>query len=181
MKVRKWLIWECKIKKLYNIKTEKFENYNDDCLIDKLEVAKRVGSALRSRGFETEVVPQDIESWEYKGIHQAQRDMENLEEENRVLKRALELACETIKQLVGRNKELRTQLAEKDKKIEYLKRKWDITKDCLKRKEEELPHHDKMLCHQICEKIREWYREQELIMEEWLIDCLDQIEKGEEK
>lgn len=39
----------------------------------------------------------------------------------------------------------------------------------------------KYFCHQICEKIREWYREQELIMEEWLIDCLDQIEKGGEK
>lgn len=70
------------------------------------------------------------------------------------------------------------QLAEKDKEIEYLKRKWAITKDCLKRKDEELPHHDKMLRHQICEKIRENSHPYGF---GYIIDCeiLDQIEKGE--
>lgn len=90
------------------------------------------------------------------------------------------------------------QLAEKDKEIEYLKRKWNITKDCLKRKDEELPHHDKMLSHQICEKIREKIKEMDYgdgiasqtpstliavgtrkaILED-VKKILDQIEKGE--
>lgn len=89
-------------------------------------------------------------------------------------------------------KKLKQQLAEKDKKIEYLKRKWAITKDCLKRKDEELSYHDKMLSRQICEKIREWCEQNEFEVEnaDQSSDCvvytykklfkkLDQIEKGE--
>ena len=80
--------------------------------------------------------------------------------------------------------ELKQQLAKRDKEIERLKMAFKDMR-CLKNRAikslkdtvNELREGLADQRHQICEKIREWYREQELIMEEWLIDCLDQIEK----
>lgn len=56
---------------------------------------------------------------------------------------------------IGTINELKEQLADKDKEIAELKK--DIR-------------------HQVCEEIRDWYREQDLIIEVWLKDCLNQIE-----
>ena len=95
-------------------------------------------------------------------------------------------------------KELKEQLAEKDKEILVLKSfiKRNIPNDYAEIKAIKNIHdldddgfivtlddfyiiNECKIRHQVCEEIRDWYREQDLIIEVWLKDCLNQIEKGE--
>lgn len=147
----------------------KFREYVLNCLLNKEDKVNR------------------IRELEQRLTENAQHT-EQLLKENTQLKKDLEAEYNSGFVWEGEARTAWDELKKKDKEIEYLKRKWAITKDCLKRKEEELPHHDKKLCHQICEKIKAnslFYTAKikgvlyAVMKKDDLKYILDQIEKGE--
>lgn len=77
------------------------------------------------------------------------------------------------------NKKLKSLCIQKDKEIEVLRKNQCITFNSLcksKKLQKLVDNRDRIIRKTICNEIRDWYREQDLIMENWLKDCLVDIE-----
>lgn len=200
-KKRKWYILETELHSHYCKDKDIFQPFTDECLIDDFKEAQEIGTMLRNKGYQTEVMPFDIEECNSNdfgtlGVY-FERDV-----------------------LTKKVEELKQQLAEKDKEITMLKSQNQFFMEETKRldqlsnlKDKEIEELKKDLksqkCltdlyltiagtnatkmsiekatrHQICEKIRKDFdklcEEQDnldYICTYGLDKILDQIEKGE--
>lgn len=104
-KIRKWYVVETGSHSCYYKDKDTFQPFDDDCLIDDFKEAQEVGIMLREKGYQTEVVLFDIEECNSADFgtlgfmfeaEAGRNKIADLEEENRVLKKTLEIAAEKI-------------------------------------------------------------------------------------
>lgn len=96
-KTRKWYIVETELHSYYYKDKDIFQPFDDDCLIDDFKEAQEIGTMLREKGYQTEIIPYDIEECNSADFgtlgfmfeaEAGRNKIADLEEENRVLQKA---------------------------------------------------------------------------------------------